>query len=57
MVVNGIFPTSQIYDGKRVLMWVSEDGIGWNTERPANFKLNPIFKYPAWKYPGQYAEP
>jgi hypothetical protein len=27
-----------------------------NDEAIANFHLKPIFKYPAWKYPGQYAE-
>ena len=26
------------------------------TQCPADFKLKPIFKYPAWKYPGQYAD-
>jgi len=50
IVVNGIFP----YPGRVVL--ANENGMLIRPTVPANFRLRRIFKYPSWKYPGQYEE-
>jgi hypothetical protein len=42
-------PTVWCFDNKHQLLF-------GRTECPDDFKLKPIFKYPAWKYPGEYAE-
>jgi hypothetical protein len=51
LVVNGIFPTPA------GLFLAGPEGLMTNAKpvHLANFHLKPIFKYPAWKYPGQYA--
>lgn len=48
IIVNGIFP----YPGG--LMLAIEGGIIFNPSPSKIFSLKPIFKYPSWKYPGQY---
>ena len=50
IVVNGIFP----FPGGLIL--ANEDGMVLNPLLPTTFKLKPIFKYPSWKYPGEYKE-
>ncbi|MDD2541933.1 MAG: hypothetical protein PHH28_12945 [Desulfuromonadaceae bacterium] len=47
IVMNGIFP----FPGGLIL--ANEDGATINPSLPMSFVLKPIFKYPAWKYPGQ----
>jgi hypothetical protein len=51
IVVNGIFP----FPGGLIL--ADESGMLINPTLPTTFRLNRIFKYPSWKYPGQYEEP
>jgi len=46
IVINGIFP---IPNG---LLLAYEDHTTLNPILPATFKLDPIFKYPSWKYHG-----
>jgi hypothetical protein len=56
--INGIFPLGTISPrtGKEFFWWVSpSNGIITASFRPPMFVLKPIFKYPAWKHPGQYA--
>jgi hypothetical protein len=56
IVINGIFPRQ---DFKDELLYVSESGIigGLIGQPPPDgFTLRRIFKYPAWKFPGQYEE-
>ena len=48
IVMNGIFP----YPGGLIL--ANENGATGNPILPSTFKLNRIFKYPSWKYPGEY---
>jgi hypothetical protein len=48
IVVNGIFP----FPGGLIL--ANESGMVVNPILPATFALNRIFRYPSWKYPGQY---
>lgn len=48
IVVNGIFP----YPGGLIL--ANQSGAMLNPILPTSFKLERIFKYPSWKYPGQY---
>jgi hypothetical protein len=48
--INGIFSAN----GMTIFM--SEDTISTTPEGIAKLSLKPIFKYPSWKYPGQYAE-
>lgn len=50
IVMNGIFP----FPGGLIL--ANEAGAVLNPFLPAQFRLKPIFKYPSWKYPGEYAE-
>jgi hypothetical protein len=54
IVINGIFPVD---NGRRMTI-AGPDGVIQNATDAdlANFHLKPIFKYPAWKYPGQYAD-
>jgi hypothetical protein len=53
IVINGYFP---VPNGRPIL--AGPDGFkqGVTDEQVASFHLKPIFKYPAWKYPGQYAD-
>jgi hypothetical protein len=56
--INGIFPTGKISQitGKPLLLWISDGtGLYWSSIKP-NPWLKPIFKYPAWKYPGVFAD-
>lgn len=48
IVMNGIFP----YPGGLIL--ANENGAVGNPLLPTTFKLKRIFKYPSWKYPGEY---
>jgi hypothetical protein len=48
IVLNGIFPFPN------GLILASEKGVVFNPTLPATFKLNRIFKYPSWKFPGVY---
>ena len=50
IVMNGIFP----YPGGFIL--ANENGAIQNPTLPTTFKLKRIFKYPSWKYPGEYEE-
>ena len=50
IVVNGVFP----FPGGLIL--ANESGAILNPSLPTQFRLNPIFKYPAWKYPGEYSQ-
>lgn len=51
-VVNGVFPLP----GGNVIA-AGPDGMGGPySSVPPNFALKPIFKYPSWKFAGQYAE-
>jgi len=51
IVVNGAFP----FPGGLIL--ANENGAVINPSFPVTFKLKRIFKYPSWKYPGQFDEP
>jgi hypothetical protein len=56
--INGVFPTGKISQvtGRPLLLWLSDDtGLYWSSIKP-NPWLKPIFKYPAWKYPGVFAD-
>jgi len=46
--MNGIFP----FPGGLIL--ANENGATINPILPTNFSLKRIFKYPSWKYPGEY---
>ena len=48
IVMNGIFP----YPGGLIL--ANENGATLNPLLPTTFKLKRIFKYPSWKYPGEF---
>lgn len=48
IVMNGIFP----FPGGLIL--ANESGTVMNPRLPATFELKLIFKYPSWKYPGEY---
>jgi len=48
IIINGIFPYPN------GLMLAQESGFTINPRLPAEFKLQRIFKYPKWKYPGQF---
>ena len=50
IVVNGVFT----YPGG--LMLANTEGMILNPFLPASFRLKPIFKYPSWKYHGEYAD-
>lgn len=50
IVINGIFP----FPGGLIL--ASDAGMMINPTPPAGFSLKRIFRYPSWKYPGQYEE-
>lgn len=50
IVMNGIFP----YPGGFIL--ANKGGAILNPELPTTFILKRIFKYPSWKYPGEYEE-
>ncbi len=50
IVMNGISP----FPGGLIL--ANESGAALNPFLPAQFKLKPMFKYPSWKYPGEYSE-
>jgi len=54
VVINGIFPVD---NGRRMTI-AGPDGVKqFATDADlANFHLKPIFKYPAWKHPGEYAD-
>jgi hypothetical protein len=54
VVINGISPVG---DGRRMTIAGPDGVIQYATDAQlANFHLKPIFKYPAWKYPGEYAD-
>jgi hypothetical protein len=53
IVLNGYFPLP----GGGVMIAGPDGTVNQPTaQQTANFRLKPIFKYPAWKYPGQYAD-
>ena len=51
IIVNGIFPMP---DGRMIV--AGPKGAGLVKSVPSDFVLKPIFRYPSWKYPGQYAD-
>ncbi|MBI5576365.1 MAG: hypothetical protein HY896_08375 [Deltaproteobacteria bacterium] len=53
IVVNGIFPNPS----GGIWVFGPAGAFGPAPEVPSNFKLKAIFRYPSWKYPGQYANP
>lgn len=46
LIINGIFH----FGGVTIIA----DANGWRPRRPGD-KLKPLFKYPSWQFPGQYA--
>ena len=48
IVVNGIFPSPA------GLILANDNGMVLNPTLPTTFKLERIFNYPSWKYPGEY---
>ena len=50
IVINGIFP----FPGG--LLLATETGISINPTLPTKFGLKRIFKYPSWKFPGEFDE-
>jgi hypothetical protein len=59
ILINGIFPTPNISQttGQPIILWISpQTGVMSSSIRPPQFNLKPIFKYPSWKHPGEYAE-
>ena len=59
MRINGIFPL-QGGGWPQGSIFVADENqfevITPGNQIPADFKLTPIFKYPAWKFPGKYAD-
>ena len=53
IVLNGVFP---VPDGSVILATPDGTIMNANEAQIANFHLKTIFKYPAWKYPGQFAD-
>ena len=54
--IKGVFPNPSgaiIADDIRGVSFISYDRL---QQFPAKFKLKPIFKYPSWRYPGEYNE-
>ena len=49
----GIFPDPQV---KSQLIYVSEQSIALSYTKPKEFSIKRQFKYPSWKYPGQFDE-
>jgi hypothetical protein len=58
VVINGVFATQ---DGKSAIIITptgnSKTDIDPRGEKKITVPLKPLFKYPSWKYPGEYAEP
>jgi hypothetical protein len=52
IVVNGVFP----FPGGLILANENGATIFFNPNPPVTFTLKRIFKYPSWKYPGQFEE-
>lgn len=50
IVCNGVFP----FPGGLIL--ANDEGMVINPTLPVTFRMKRIFKYPSWKYPGQYEE-
>jgi hypothetical protein len=50
ITIYGIFSTSQ-----GLLCFDRDDPLEFGGHCAEGFKLTPIFRYPAWKYPGEYA--
>jgi tetratricopeptide (TPR) repeat protein len=48
IVINGIFPAPGGY------ILANENGASGSPDLPDKFNLKRIFKYPSWKYPGEY---
>jgi hypothetical protein len=53
--INGVFAAGWL-NGKEMTLWAWSDGTFVGTDLPKDFVLKPIFKYPSWKYLGQYAD-
>jgi len=53
VVVNGVFP---IPSGGLILAGPEGLLTGAGPDQLADFHLPPIFKYPSWRYPGEYAD-
>ena len=54
--INGILVLYPDKEGKMVRLWAWDGHADINPEKPKDFLLKPIFKYPSWKYLGQYAD-
>jgi hypothetical protein len=54
--INGIFVLGQQQGETVVRVWAFGSKLILNPNRPEEFVLKPIFKYPSWKYLGQYSE-
>ncbi len=48
IVINGVVQSSE-----GTVVYLTEAGM---SDNPKTYNVKPIFKYPAWKYPGQYAD-
>jgi hypothetical protein len=53
IVINGYFP---VENSRPILAGPDGFFTAATDEQVASFHLKPIFKYPAWKFPGQYAD-
>ena len=53
--INGVFAAGSL-NGQEMTLWASPDITYVGTARPKDYALKPIFKYPSWKYLGQYAD-
>lgn len=53
--INGVFAAGWL-NGQEETLWASPGVTFVGTARPKDYALKPIFKYPSWKYLGQYAD-
>lgn len=55
--INGVFLLGiSPQTGTLIRLWAWDKYAETSPDQPKNFTLKPIFKYPSWKYLGQYAE-
>jgi hypothetical protein len=55
LAINGVFMLGTS-EGKPVMAWAWGNRYTVGITPPSGFALKPIFKYPSWKYLGQYAD-
>jgi hypothetical protein len=54
--INGVFPLYRDKEGKVIRLWAWDAHSDTDPEKPKDFVLKPIFKYPSWKFLGKYAD-